>query len=81
MIYFKGGIKLETDSAFDGMLQILRPVFQATLNGVRPAHSFEELYRAAHTLVLHRKSDRLYTEVQLAVREHLTEKASYTTLK
>lgn len=34
--------------------------------------SFEELYRNAYTMVLHKYGDRLYNGLQDVVKEHLT---------
>ena len=36
--------------------------------------SFEELYRNAYTMVLHKHGDKLYTGLEDVVKEHLTDK-------
>ena len=36
--------------------------------------SFEELYRNAYTMVLHKHGDKLYTGLEEVVKEHLTDK-------
>ena len=38
--------------------------------------SFEELYRNAYTMVLHKHGEKLYTGLREVVTEHLTNKVS-----
>lgn len=39
--------------------------------------SFEELYRNAYTMVLHKYGDRLYNGLQEVVRDHLNNTVNY----
>lgn len=57
-----------------GLWDILRSAIQEIQKKNNGGLSFEELYRAAYTLVLHRKGDLLYEGVKDVVREHLVEK-------
>lgn len=41
--------------------------------------SFEELYRNAYTMVLHKHGEKLYTGLREVVTEHLINKVSFTT--
>lgn len=41
--------------------------------------SFEELYRNAYTMVLHKHGEKLYTGLREVVTEHLINKVSATT--
>lgn len=41
--------------------------------------SFEELYRNAYTMVLHKHGEKLYTGLREVVTEHLINKVSVTT--
>lgn len=41
--------------------------------------SFEELYRNAYTMVLHKHGEKLYTGLREVVTEHLINKVSSTT--
>jgi len=62
------------DKFFDGLWEILRSAIQEIQKKNNGGLSFEELYRAAYTLVLHKKGDLLYEGVKDVVREHLVEK-------
>ena len=42
--------------------------------------SFEELYRNAYTMVLHKHGERLYNGLREVVTEHLTKKVRWSTL-
>jgi len=43
--------------------------------------SFEELYRNAYTMVLHKHGDKLYTGLEEVVKEHLTDKVQTDVVK
>lgn len=42
--------------------------------------SFEELYRNAYTMVLHKHGEKLYTGLREVVTEHLINKVKFTSL-
>lgn len=42
--------------------------------------SFEELYRNAYTMVLHKHGEKLYTGLRDVVTDHLVDKASNTNI-
>ena len=43
--------------------------------------SFEELYRNAYTMVLHKHGERLYNGLRDVVKEHLVNKVSIDTIE
>ncbi|KAI6192410.1 CULLIN-2 domain-containing protein [Aphelenchoides bicaudatus] len=63
------------DSQFvDGIWNMLQTALNEILNKNNSGLSFEELYRNAYTLVLHKRGDKLYDGLQNVVGNHMRDK-------
>jgi len=62
------------DRLSHGIWMTLKSAIQEIQKKNNGGLSFEELYRNAYTLVLHKKGDTLYEGVKEVIREHLEEK-------
>lgn len=62
------------DRLSSGIWQSLKSAIQEIQKKNNGGLSFEELYRNAYTLVLHKKGDLLYEGVKEVIKEHLEEK-------
>lgn len=62
------------DKLSNGIWMTLRSAIQEIQKKNNGGLSFEELYRNAYTLVLHKKGDLLYEGVKDVIKEHLEEK-------
>jgi cullin 3 len=63
------------DSNFvDGIWTMLKTALNEILNKNNSGLSFEELYRNAYTMVLHKRGDKLYEGLQSVVSDHLRQK-------
>ena len=56
------------------MWNLLKSAIQEIQKKNNSGLSFEELYRNAYTMVLHKHGDKLYGGLQTVVREHLEQK-------
>ena len=56
------------------MWNLLKSAIQEIQKKNNSGLSFEELYRNAYTMVLHKHGDRLYGGLQTVVRDHLEQK-------
>ena len=64
------------DKYVDNIWALLKNAIQEIQRKNNSGLSFEELYRNAYTMVLHKHGERLYTGLRDVVTEHLVEKVS-----
>lgn len=62
----------------ESIWNLLRNAIQEIQKKNNSGLSFEELYRNAYTMVLHKHGERLYTGLKEVVTNHLEKKVSYT---
>lgn len=68
-------LQQSVDSNFvDGIWTMLKTALNEILNKNNSGLSFEELYRNAYTMVLHKRGDKLYEGLQSVVSDHLRQK-------
>jgi cullin 3 len=72
-------------SYVDDILKLLRNAIREIQKKNNSGLSFEELYRNAYTLVLHKQGSKLYTMLREVITSHLVSEVSFnyklTTLK
>ena len=62
----------------DNIWALLKNAIQEIQKKNNSGLSFEELYRNAYTMVLHKHGEKLYSGLQEVVNEHLVKKVSHT---
>ena len=65
------------DKYVDNIWALLKNAIQEIQRKNNSGLSFEELYRNAYTMVLHKHGERLYTGLRDVVTEHLVEKVRF----
>jgi len=60
----------------DNIWALLKNAIQEIQKKNNSGLSFEELYRNAYTMVLHKHGEKLYSGLQDVVTDHLTKKVS-----
>lgn len=64
------------DKYVDGIWTMLKNAIQEIQKKNNSGLSFEELYRNAYTMVLHKHGERLYTGLREVVADHLENKVN-----
>ena len=64
------------DKYVENIWALLKNAIQEIQRKNNSGLSFEELYRNAYTMVLHKHGERLYTGLRSVVTKHLEEKVS-----
>lgn len=62
----------------DNIWKLLKNAIQEIQKKNNSGLSFEELYRNAYTMVLHKHGERLYNGLREVVKEHLVNKVSFS---